>query len=169
MAPWGAETRSCRKLVLVDEAAEELAPVQVRQRYGRVASSRNGGRRIWGLEVECAMRPPPVVVAHIGAEHVLKLAATEDQEPVEALAANSADPALDVRVRVRGANRRTDDPDTCALEQPIEGRGELAIAVMDEEAHLAAAIVEVDQQVARLLRDPGRVRVAGAGEVLDAP
>src|SRR3954453_11370948 len=38
MAPWGAETRSCRKLVLVDEAAEELAPVQVRQRYGRVAS-----------------------------------------------------------------------------------------------------------------------------------
>ena len=76
--PWGAETRSGRTFVLVNETAEELAPVQGGRRYGRVASSRNGGRRIRRLEVECAVWPPAVVVAHVDAEDVLELAAAHD-------------------------------------------------------------------------------------------
>jgi len=37
----------------------------------------------------------------IDAKHVLELAAAEDQQPVEALETDAADPALGVSVRVR--------------------------------------------------------------------
>jgi hypothetical protein len=37
----------------------------------------------------------------IDPEYMLQLAAADDQEPVEALAADAADPALHVGVRVR--------------------------------------------------------------------
>jgi hypothetical protein len=94
------------EFVLVDEAAEEVESVHAGQWRRRVASSRSdGGRRIGRLEVERAVRPPAVVVEHVDAENVLELAAAENQEPVEALAADTADPALDVRVRVRRPNR----------------------------------------------------------------
>jgi hypothetical protein len=42
-----------------------------------------------------------VEVADVDAEDVLKLAAPEDQEPVEALPAHDADPAFGVGIRVR--------------------------------------------------------------------
>ncbi len=84
----------------------------------RVASSLSDGGRVWRLEVERAVRPPAVVVAHVDAENVLELAAAENQEPVEALAADAAYPALDVRVRVRCSNRCSDDPDAFAGEDP---------------------------------------------------
>src|SRR6266516_4107535 len=107
-------------------------------------------------------------MANGDAEEVLELVAADDQEPVEALAADAAGPALDVRVRVRRSDRRADDPDAFAGEDGIERRRELAVAVVDEEAHLAATIVEVDQQVARLLQHPCRVQVAGTGQVLES-
>src|SRR6266545_1772850 len=40
--------------------------------------------------------------------------------------------------------------------------------VVDEEPHSPVTIVELHQQVARLLQHPAGVRLAGAGEVLDA-
>src|SRR6266566_2303940 len=85
-------------------------------RGARVAASRRGGGRIGCLEVERAVRPPVVVMAHVDAEDVLELAATDDQQPVETLSADAADPALDVRVRIRRPDRRADDPDTFAGE-----------------------------------------------------
>jgi hypothetical protein len=50
---------------------------------------------------ERAVRPMPVVVTGVDAKHVLELAAAEDEQQVEALAAHAADPALGVCVRVR--------------------------------------------------------------------
>ena len=53
-----------------------------------------------------AVRPVRVVVRRIDVGNALELAATEDQQPVEALAAQSADPALGLRsacARARGA------------------------------------------------------------------
>jgi hypothetical protein len=94
-------------------------------------------------------------------------APTEDQQSVEALAADAADPALDVRVRVRRPDRRPDDPHAFAGEDRIERRRELAVSIVNQEAHRAVAIVEVHQQVARLLQHPGRVGVTRAGDVLD--
>ena len=87
----------------MNEAAEKIAPVHAGQRSGRVASSGSDGGRVWRLEVERPVRPPVDVVAHIDPQDVVELAAADDQEPVYAFAADAADPALDVSVRVRSA------------------------------------------------------------------
>ena len=86
------------------------------------------------------MRPSVVVMAHVDAEDVLEVAAAGDQEPVETLSADAADPALDVRVPVRRSDRRADDADACAREDGIERCREPAVSVVYEEAHLAVAI-----------------------------
>ena len=122
---------------------------------------------IWRSEFETSVWPLLVEVVDVDAEDMLELAATEDQEPVEALPADAADPALRVGVRVRRAVRRADDLDVFALEDAVEGAAELRVAIVDQEARPLAALVEIHQQVARLLRHPGRVRVARACEVLD--
>jgi hypothetical protein len=49
----------------------------------------------------------------------------------------------------------------------VEGARELRVAVVDQEPDPLVAVVELHQQVARLLQHPGGIRVAGAGEVLD--
>jgi hypothetical protein len=48
-------------------------------------------------------------VLRIDAEDVLELAAADDQQSVEALAADAADPALHMGVRVRRLYRGADD------------------------------------------------------------
>jgi hypothetical protein len=66
----------------VDEAAEEVAPLDARQSRDRVASGHGGCGRIGGLKVEGAVRPPAVVVAHVDAQDTLELAAADDEQPV---------------------------------------------------------------------------------------
>ena len=63
------------------------------------------------------MRSAAVVVMDVDTEDVLKLPASDDQQPVEALAAHAADPALHVRARVRRLDGRADDLDV------LDGRG----------------------------------------------
>jgi hypothetical protein len=55
------------------------------------------------LERERAVRPVSVVMGGVGAEHLLEVAAVDDQDPVEALAAEGADPTLGVRIRIRSS------------------------------------------------------------------
>ena len=79
------------------------------------------------------MRPVLVVVAAVDAEHVLEVAAAEDEDPVEAVGANRAHPALGEGVRVRRLNRRADHLDALGAEDLVEGVAELRVAIMDEE------------------------------------
>ncbi len=80
------------------------------------------------------MRPMPVVMARIDIKHVLELAAAEDEQPVEALATDAADPALGVGVRVRRLDGCADHRDPFSLEDVIEAAAELGVAIVDEEA-----------------------------------
>jgi hypothetical protein len=112
--------------------------------------------------------PLSVVVLDVDAEDVFELAAADDQEPVEALAADGSDPALRVRVRVRCPDGRPYGLDSVALEEGVESARELRVAVVDQEPHPAVVVVEFHQQVACLLQHPGRVRLAGDREVLNA-
>ena len=84
-----------------------------------------------------------------------------DQKVVEAFAAESADPALRVRVRSRCPRRCADDPDLSVGEHGVEVRGELAVAVTDEESELGGAVAEIHQQVPGLLGDPSSGGVDG--------
>ena len=60
-----------------------------------------------------------------------------------------------------------DHPDSVVVEDSVEAAAELAVAVVDQQPRPLPAIIEVDQQVARLLQHPDSVRVARAGHVLD--
>ena len=71
-------------------------------------------------EVERAVRSVCVVVVDVDAEHVLEVAAVEDQKPIEAFSTDGADEALGDRVRLRGAHRRLDDVDAFTAEDGIE-------------------------------------------------
>jgi hypothetical protein len=66
---------------------------------GRVAGDR--WARVRWEQFERAVWPVPVVVVAVDAEHVFEVAATDDQEVVEAVGANGAHPALGVGVPAR--------------------------------------------------------------------
>ena len=53
------------------------------------------------MEVEGAVWPLAVVAPNVDVDDALELPAVEDEQPVEALAADAAYPAFHVRVRVR--------------------------------------------------------------------
>ena len=120
------------------------------------------------LRLRARWGPLPVVVLDVNAEDVLELAATEDQQPVKALTADAADPALHVCARVRRPHRRLNDLDRLPCQQRVEVLGELRVSVVDEELNVPVAVIEFHQQVAGLLKHPSRVRLACAGEVVDA-
>ena len=73
---------------------------------------------------------------------MLELSAACNQEPIETVAADRADPALSESVRVRRAKRCADDLDALALEDLVEGATELAVTVMDQEANRGRAFRE---------------------------
>src|SRR6266540_520522 len=123
----------------------------------------------WPLR-EGAVRSVFVVVRDVGRENVVEVAATEDQDPVEAFAACAADPAFGVRPCCRRPHGRFDDADAFRAEDLVELARELAVAITDQKPRPDVRVVELHQQVARLLsnpaavgvgRDPGEVDAAG--------
>src|SRR5689334_4532392 len=105
-------------------------------------------------------------MAAVDAEYVVEVAAAEDEDSVETVSAESADPALGVSVRVRRLDRRADHPDALSPEGLVEGVAELRVAIVDEEPE-RLLVAEPHDQVARLLGDPPSVRIRRAGDVLD--
>src|SRR5438105_11126897 len=96
------------------------------------------------------------------------MASAEDQDPVEAVGANRAHPALSDGVRGRSLDWRAYHLDALRAEDFVEGVAELRVAIVDEEPERLLA-AELHDEVARLLGDPAAVRVRAAGDVLDPP
>ena len=113
------------------------------------------------------MWPVLVVVPAVDAEHVLEVAAAEDEDSVEAIGAECSDPALGVSVRVRCPDRRADHGDPFALEDVIAAATELGVAIVDQQAERLLVSIERHQQVRRLLGDRGAGWVRRAGDQLD--
>jgi hypothetical protein len=74
-----------------------------------------------------------VVVLDREVQDANKLPAPGDQEVVQALPAHGGDPALGDGVRVRGLDRRADDLSIEPVPDVVEGSGELAVTVPDQE------------------------------------
>jgi hypothetical protein len=74
-----------------------------------------------------------VVVLDIEVQDAKKLPTPSDQEMVPALPAHGADPALGDGVSVRGLDRRADDLSAEPVPEVVEGSGELAVTVADQE------------------------------------
>jgi hypothetical protein len=98
----------------------------------------------------------------------LEVAAGENQYPVQQLSPDRADPSFGNRVRLRGPHRCAQDADARAGEHGVEGVGELAVAIPDQERELSRAVAEIHQQIPRLLSNPGTTRVCGDAEEVDA-
>jgi hypothetical protein len=108
------------------------------------------------------------------AQHRREVSGSGDQHVVEAFAAQRADPTLGDRVGPRRLDGGAEDADVGAGEDGVEGGGELAVPVADQEPKLVGAVAEVHQQVAGLLGHPAAGRVGGdprevypSGGVLD--
>jgi hypothetical protein len=107
-------------------------------------------------------------------QHFREVARSGDQDVVEAFPSQGADPPFRDRVRSRCPDRGANDADVSACEYRIEGGGELAVAVADQELKTFGVVAELHEQVAGLLGGPGPGGVGGdpgdvhpAGAVLD--
>ena len=67
-----------------------------------------------------AVRPVLVVMRGVGGHDAFQVGTTNDQQPVEAFAAQAADPALGVRSRLWCPDRRLNHTDTCGTEDLVE-------------------------------------------------
>src|SRR4029450_4878426 len=151
--------RSCSSSVFVQETAEQVVPLYA----GSVILSDDpeASGRIWRLQSERAMRTVLVVMRHVASKDLVQVPAPDNEQPVEALGADRANPPLRVGVRVGRLHRR--EQNLCALgtEHVIEGAAELRITVPEQEAQPSSPLLQCQQQVAGLLGDPGAVGVGG--------
>jgi len=108
-----------------------------------------------------SVRSVPVVMLDVLVQYKVEVAWSGDQEVVEAFLAQGADEAFRDRVRPWCPYRGADDPDVGTGEDRVEGGGELAVPVADQELESVGAFAEVDEQVAGLLGDPGPGGVGG--------
>ena len=115
------------------------------------------------------MRSRPVVVLHVGSEHMVELAVRQDQQVVEALGANGLDPALGVAVR-RGAGTGVRTVLMPSVRSTSSNTAvELEVAVADQERRRRPASWELKDKVACHLGHPACVGVGGGPGQADGP
>ena len=110
-----------------------------------------------------------VVMADVDREDSFEVPSVHDQDPVEAFAADGADPPFDEGVRAGCAYRCADRSDAFGTEHLIERRGELAVAVVDQEPDRLHPFDERLDDVARLLGRPLTGRVRGDARQIHLP
>jgi len=104
--------------------------------------------------------PVAVVVPRVLAQDLPQVPVAEDQQMIQALAAQRAHETFRESVRPRRPDRGLDDPCAVPGKDLIKCCSELAVAVADQEPEGAGAITEVYEQVAGLLGGPGPSRGA---------
>ena len=82
----------------MEEAAEQVASVY--NALVILAQDGQPGRRLWRLQPQRPVGTVAVVMLEVGAQDLLEVATADDQQPVEALGADGAYPALGVGIRL---------------------------------------------------------------------
>jgi hypothetical protein len=118
-------------LVFVCESAEDLFPSD--PVLGQVDLPRLGVSLRRGQLAEGTVRPGGVVVAQVFDQHPAQMVLIDDQQPVEELASQGTDHPFADRVRSRSLRRAGENPDGLRLEHGVEGAGELAGTIPDQE------------------------------------
>ena len=89
------------------------------------------------------MRTALVAMIDVLGEHRFEVTSRVDEQVVEAVFTDGADPGLGERVRVGGPDGGLDDPDPICGEDCVEGPGELGVPIPDE----ARVVVDADEHV----------------------
>ena len=84
----------------------------------------------------------------------------DDEHSIQTLPTHAAYPALGDRIRARSSNRAPRNLDTDRREHRIERRGELRVAVTDEEPQAIHSVTEFHQQIPGPLHHPVRSRMS---------
>src|SRR5579871_1419931 len=87
-----------------------------------------------------------VVAGELGQDRA-EMPCAEDEDVIQALAAERAHEPLRKRVRSRRSDRRLDHPRAVAGEDAVECGGELAVPVADEEFEPSSSLTEIYQQM----------------------
>ena len=82
---------------------------------------------------EGTVRPGGVVVPKVLGQHPAQVVLIDDQQPVEELPAQVADHPFADRVRSGRLRRAGENPDALRCEYGVEGAGELAGTIPDQE------------------------------------
>ena len=157
-----------RSPVLVQQPAQQVAPLESGEGHVWPHVRRWYFGRVWRSQTKSTVRAVSIVMGHVDRKHTEKMTLTKDQQMVQTLAASTTDETFHDGVRFRRLVRRAHRPNVRASQQLIEGAGELGIAIVDEEAHMLVPIVEIHEQVTRLLADPGAGGVGRNRDVLNA-
>jgi hypothetical protein len=127
-------------MVFVEEPAEQVASMH--PAWLAVADNPQIGRWIRRFQSERPVRTIGVVVGAIDPEDLLQVTSPDDQEPVETLGADRADPALRMGVRVGCLYRCQEHLRALGAEHIVEAAGELRVAVVEEIADPASSFAE---------------------------
>jgi hypothetical protein len=95
-----------------------------------------------------------VVMLDVDAQHLFQVPTSDDQQPVQALGTDRADPRLRERVRIGRLDRGQDHLSAFGAEHVVERAAELGIPIAQQELDAAPLLAEHQQQVPRLLGDP---------------
>src|SRR5262245_6837274 len=124
VGPWGAERldrHAAVNLVLVGEPAEQVAPPQLQVPRLWFSSDGRPSTCVGRSQAESAVRPPPVVLTD--ADAVFELAAADDQDFVEAFAADAADPALHWAFAFGACTECVNELDVLASDEGVRRAG----------------------------------------------
>jgi len=162
-ATCGCQKR-CKQLrdlrVFVDQAAEPVVSQDADVGVRGVLRERSH----WCCLVQRPVRTVGVDVVLFLGRHSPGMRCVEDQNPVQQLAADTADEPLRDRVRPRSPHRDRDHVRADRGEHGVERRGESGVAVPDQEPGTVPGVFQVDRQVAGLLSQPRPGRVCGHAE-----
>jgi hypothetical protein len=100
------------------------------------------------------MRAVRVVLRFERSQLERELPLAEDQHPVKTLAPDGADPPLGVGGGLRRARRTIEDFDAEISEHGVEARGELGVAIADQEPETVALLPQREREVTSRLGDP---------------
>ena len=120
-------------------------------------------------ELEPAVRAAAVVVLNVLLKDCSEVTRSDDQDPVEAFGLDRFHPSLCEGVGAGCLDRGPNYADAVSSKDSIEAAAVLGVAVVDEESHGRASILEAHREVACLLGDPYRVGTGGAAGDVDTP
>ncbi len=126
-----------------------------------LADDGQSGGRIWRFKLQRPVWTVLVVVPDVDPKDLLEVAAPNNEQPVQALGADRAHPALRVRVGSGRPHWREEYLGAFVADNVVEGAGELRVVVPEQVAQPSSSFSQHQHQVATLLSDPAAVRVGG--------
>jgi hypothetical protein len=133
-------------MVFVEKSAEQVASMH--PAWLAVADDSQSSGWVWRFQSERPVRAVPVAVPDVDAQDLLQVASPDDQQPVQALGADGANPPLRVGVRVGRPHWRQEHLGTVRTEDVVEPAGERRVPVAQHKAEPPSLLLQHQQQVA---------------------